>query len=133
MKAAFSAEAIGRGQVWELTPIRDDPHGLMWLDRPAMPWVAEVTGLSERYGLAREFLRPRYDYREANRTAARGVRAWWTLEEGRVYQARYRVTRDKWVTRWLTVTPAGEIAQITGDQARERAAEMDGARAADGA
>jgi hypothetical protein len=109
MKAAFSAEALGLGPIppW---PARLPPGYAA--DR-RLPWVAEITGTDPRYGLARTFLPRKLDCRHANRKGTRGVECWWTLESGRLYQARYRVTWDEWVTRWLTVTPDGEIEDVT--------------------
>lgn len=108
--AAFRAEAIGLGPV-----PRRSRGGHNWDRR--QPWVAEVTGTDPWYGLARRFLRPRRDYRHANGSGERGAECWWTLESGRLYQARYRVTWDQWVTRYLTVTPAGEVASVTEEEA----------------
>lgn len=110
MKGAFSAEAIGLG------PVPRSSRGGYNADR-RQPWVAEITGTDPRYGLAREFLVPRRDYRDASRSGERGVRCWWTLESGRLYQARCRVTWDRWVTRYLTVTPEGDIADVSEQEA----------------
>lgn len=113
MKAAFSAEAIGLGPVpgWK-THLAPGHSG----DR-RLPWVAEITGTDPRFGLAREFLPRKLDCRDANRTGERGVTCWWTLESGRLYQVRYRVTWSKWVTRYVTVTQDGDITGITGQEA----------------
>jgi hypothetical protein len=108
--AAFRAEAIGLG------PVPRSSRGGHNGDR-RQPWVAEVTGTDPRFGLRREFLRPRRDYRDASRTGERGVGCWWTLESGRLYQARYRVTWDQWVTRFVTVTQDGEVADVSEQEA----------------
>jgi len=112
VKAAFRAEAIGLGPV-----PRWDRHAAPGhkADR-RQPWAAEITGVHPRFGLAREFLPRKLDYRDANATGERGVITWWTLESGRLYEVRYRVTWDRWVTRYLTVTGDGEIADLTGQE-----------------
>ena len=114
MKAAFRAEAIGLG-----------PLAGGWSSHAApghkadrrQPWVAEITGTSARFGLAREFVPRKRDYRHASASGERGVSTWWTLESGRLYEARYRVTWDKWVTRYLTVTDEGEITDLAEAEA----------------
>lgn len=142
MKAAFSAEAIGLGGHYlgarDWVPVTRGDAGydpgtarqLLKIVAPRQPWVAEITGLDARYGLARRFLPGRHDYRRANDRGTRGVRAWWVLESGHVYQARYRTSWDKWVTRWLTVTAGGDITDVTEEEARQHAAGLDEARRA---
>ena len=115
MKAAFRAEAIGLG-----------PLAGGWSSHAApghkadrrQPWVAEITGLHPRFGFAREFVPRKTDYRDASRSGERGAMCWWTLESGRLYEARYRVTWDKWVTRYLTVSESGEISDLTEEEVR---------------
>lgn len=118
--AAFRAEAIGFSPVPLFS--RHAPPGHK-ADR-RQPWVAEITGLDSRYGLSREFVPRKTDYRHANRAGERGAEHWWTLESGRAYEARYRVTWDKWVTRWLTVTEEGDITDITEEEARQWASSI---------
>lgn len=114
MKAAFSAEAIGLGPV----PRWDTHLPPGWASDRRLPWVAEIAGTDPRYGLAREFVPRKLDYRDANRSGQRGVTCWWTLESGRLYQARYRVTWGEWATRWLTVDEDGEIRDLSEEEAR---------------
>lgn len=119
MKAAFSAEAIGLGDDMEADAACRET-GLR--ARSSRPWVAEITGTSGRYGLERRFLPHRNDWRAANRKATRGVMFWWTLEEGRLYQARYRRSRSDWVTEFIRVTGAGEVERVPDEEARSIAA-----------
>jgi hypothetical protein len=49
-------------------------------------WVAKITGLSDKYGLDREFVRAAKDYRRANSRGTRGVYASYMLEYGYIYE-----------------------------------------------
>lgn len=123
MKAAFSAEAIGLGNDAELAMLYAVAQAASPSAAPLLrpkgcrPWVAEITGTDPRYGLARRFLPHKTDYRGSNSKATRGVMFWWTLEPGRLYQARYRVSWQKWEERFLTVTDDGGIRDLTAEEA----------------
>lgn len=111
MKAAFGAEAIG----WErddlaTTLMRSMSSGY---SEPGRPWVAEITGLSERYRYAREFLPAKADFKDANSKGTRGVWFWWTLDAGRVYETWYRTSWNACERRFITVTDDGEIKDLT--------------------
>lgn len=115
MKAAFCAEAIGLGN--------EDPLELLmrrngWLRIPSeRPWVAEITGRDSKYGLARVFVAPKHDYRQANGRGTRGVWFWWTLESGRIYETHYRETWNGGFTRkFIRVTTAGEIEGVRREE-----------------
>lgn len=116
MKAAFSAEAIGLDASTELTARRmgmeRDFH------RMNRPWVAEIRGLSPRYGYDRQFLRAKADYKRANSRGSRGVVLWWTLESGRVYEARYRTSWKVWEHRFIAVADDGDIKDLTEEEVR---------------
>lgn len=59
------------------------------------PWVAEVTGLCPRFGLSRDFLHGKKDYRRANSKGSRGVYIYYRLKPGRVYEVNeWRGWRD---------------------------------------
>jgi hypothetical protein len=49
-------------------------------------WVAEITGLCEKYGLSRKFISPRRDSSESNSSGSRGVYANYMLEYGKLYE-----------------------------------------------
>lgn len=105
MKAMFMAEAIG----WSRS--RGDHYSLDWAER--LPWLAQIVGLSARYGLDREFLSPKIDYSRANSKATRGVYYCWTLESGQIYETSYPVSWKRTERKFLTVTDDGEIVTIT--------------------
>lgn len=129
MKAAFSAEAIGLGIQQETdilhrmstamcAAVGVPAAGLLGDGPPSMnPWVAEIVGRDERYGLARVFLNPKRDYRETNSKATRGVWFWWTLESGRIYETRYRESWGGGFTRkFIRVTDVGEIEDVDREE-----------------
>lgn len=49
-------------------------------------WVAEITGLSQKYNFERKFLDARLDYRKANSKGTRGIYANYLLEYGKIYE-----------------------------------------------
>ena len=52
----------------------------------ANPWVACVTGLTDRMQPARAFLDYQYDYREMNARGSRGTFQVYHLEDGHLYE-----------------------------------------------
>jgi hypothetical protein len=46
------------------------------------PWVAKITGLDPKYGLAREFVRGIRDYSGSNSVGSRGIETTFALEDG---------------------------------------------------
>ena len=75
-------------------------------------WVARVTGADGRYGLAREFLRPRKDHVEEGS----GVAYHYELRPG-VYEVNERVT---WRVnrRYFVRSVAGRVEEISAADAR---------------
>lgn len=117
MKAAFGAELIGLDTSTDITARMLGMN--REFNRMNRPWVAELVALSERYGYARAFVRHKADYRQANSRGTRGIWFWWTLESGRVYEAKYRVTRSGgWVHRFVTVTDDGDIKDLTEEEVK---------------
>lgn len=111
MKGTFGAELIG----FRRTPQpRHVPTTVAGDTR--RPWVARITGPDGRYGLGREFLQGRIDFRHANRSGSRGVMLWWTLDQGHVYELRYRRSWDDWVSRYVTVADDGELRDLTEEE-----------------
>ena len=49
-------------------------------------WVAEITGICEKYGLSRSFLSPRRDASKSNSVGSRGIYANYILEYGKLYE-----------------------------------------------
>jgi hypothetical protein len=53
------------------------------------PWVAHITGTSPKYGLAREFLKPMNDWKDAHKACSGnvyGVVSHFALREGNLYE-----------------------------------------------
>lgn len=103
MKAMWKVEVIGYG------------GGRRGAAPPKRPWLAEITGLSARYGLHREFLQGQLDWENANRTGTRGVHMYWVLSPGRVYEASWS---ESWARReraFLRVAD-GTVEQISGEE-----------------
>lgn len=74
-------------------------------------WCAKLTGLSEKFGFEREFLRARRDYSEANSKGSRGVYLYFTLYEGDIYEVHEIVSwsRDR---RYFVKAVAGAVVEI---------------------
>ncbi len=109
MKAAFGVEAIGLDPGQERDARRWRMQGD--LAREMRPWCAELVGFDLRYGFRRRFLRPKIDYTAANSRGSRGVWFWWTLAEGRFYEAKYPVTWQRHRRLFLTATRDGDLRE----------------------
>lgn len=130
MKAAFGAEAIGLNTddplctaIVRAYPAIGDALGVtMRGGRPVdecnpRPWVAEIVGPHPVYRWERRFLRPRWDYSRANGAGTRGIWWWWTLESGRIYEARYRTSWGSGMHRRLmTVGVDGDLVDLTEEE-----------------
>lgn len=86
MLYTLKLEAIGDGIAYDRRMHRR--HGVPWRPRSRLeaavgiPWVARITGLSDRHGFQREFIQGRRDYLDANGTGNRGVWIYYLLEDG---------------------------------------------------
>lgn len=116
MKTSFDVEAIGLDASTAKTAAMLGITREM--NRQNRPWVAELTGLSRKFDYERRFLRPKADYKHANSTGKRGVRFFWTLEAGRIYETRYRTSWKDWRHRFMIVTECGEIRDVTEEEVR---------------
>jgi hypothetical protein len=77
------------------------------------PWVAEITGRDERYGLERDFLDYRKDYAEASR---RGdfVKRWFVLPPG-IYEI-HEVLSVRRHRRYFVRSVHGVLTEITREE-----------------
>lgn len=79
------------------------------------PWVARVTGLDDRHGLAREFERGLRDYREANGTGSRGVWLTFVLRPGVLYEVQELVSWQN-ERRYFCRVVAGKVVEMTREE-----------------
>lgn len=86
---------------------------MMGRDR-SRPWIARITGLDEKYGFAREFLRGQKDYSQANSTGSRGVYVYFPLKAG-IYEVNERLSWKN-TRRYFCRVENAEIIEITKDE-----------------
>lgn len=96
--------------------------GRMYFDKhigtpPRSSWVAEITGPDEKYGLARDFLRCKMDYSQANSKGSRGIFAEYILSQGKVYEVKSQESRGRSVRYFCTVGPEGDIIKLDEETA----------------
>lgn len=82
------------------------------------PWVAQITGIDRKYGLARTFVDQLRDYSDAKRSCAgrlNGVVACFPLRDGSLYEvSRLRGRSSKrYVAREFLMVADGEMIEIT--------------------
>lgn len=80
-----------------------------------IPWVAQITGLCDKYGLKREFIRGQRDYTLANSVGSRGVFCYYPLDPG-VYEVNERLTWKK-VRRYFIKVENTQVIEITKEEA----------------
>lgn len=85
---------------------------------PKRPWVAEIIGLSARYGLRRRFLRGDVDFRDVSSSGARGVHMMWVLSPDRVYEAGWSQTWTRREQAFLRVVD-GRVRRIEREEVDE--------------
>ena len=79
------------------------------------PWVAEITGVDGKYGMARTFLRGPRDYSAANSVGSRGVYRHYCLSEGKYYQVQE--TRSwRAVERYYCTVRKGAIVRVNSEE-----------------
>lgn len=61
-------------------------------DMPARYFVAEITGLNDKYKFARKFLKSKKDYLKANSIGSRGIYAFYLLENNKIYDIKEPVS-----------------------------------------
>ena len=84
------------------------------------PWVAEITGPSERFGFERRFVEGMIDFKNANSKGSRGVELHFVLESGRIYEVRHH---GSWKTEsryFCVITEDGDIEEVEEAWAKDR-------------
>jgi hypothetical protein len=79
---------------------------------PSGTWVAEITGFDPKFKYARKFLRYKKEYSRSNSAGSRGVYAEFTLESGKMYEIKHRVSWNKSERYFAKVTDDGDIVEI---------------------
>jgi hypothetical protein len=96
---------------------------------PPKPWVAEITGLHHRFGLARNFVRALRDYRNAHVAWSGnvyGVVATFPLWEGKLYEVAWckgRSSKRRFVREFFLVE-GGKMVERTPEEALSYATEI---------
>lgn len=109
-------------------PIDGHFHGSADVPRP---WVAQITGIDPKYGLAREFVAGLNDWRGASRAwggNTYGVVAAFALRDGSLYEiSRLRGRSSKrHVAREFVVVDSGELVDQDVESALARVDPVDG-------
>lgn len=81
------------------------------------PWVARITGTDDTYGLAREFLRPVYDYTHATRKG-KNTHVYYHMAPG-LYELYYPISWKHDTRYFARVDDDGELHNITRDEVLE--------------
>lgn len=92
------------------------------------PWVARIMGTDETYGFARDFVKPKTDYRLANSKGTRGVTLWYVLPPGLYEVSAWHSWRGH-ERYFVLVGGAGEVDRISDHEAREMASCLSAASA----
>ncbi len=82
-------------------------------------WLAEIVGTHARYGYSRIFIQPRVDYRDASPSGRTGIRLWWTLESGHMYELHHGSRLEGRQHRWLTVNTGGDVVDVSEGTVRQ--------------
>lgn len=133
MKAILRLELFGdnavkynqglKNMLNEISPGIDDKHGLgnVMLGGMCKPssWVAEITGINPKHGLAREFLSAKRDYSSANSIGSRGIIAEYILTSGMIYEVKEQTSWSNTRRYFCTADQEGNIVELNGDEIKE--------------
>lgn len=122
MLAVIKLEAIGDDyfaykRSRERTVERRMTNAWRMAEREGPCWVARITGLDRKYGLAREFVHGQRDYAQANSVGSRGVFIYYPLRPG-VYEVHERLTWAK-SRRYFVRVEGTEYYEITQQEVIE--------------
>jgi len=128
VKAVFEMELIGddrieyerakrQGRITRPVSLHREIDWLRGQRRLIWPWVARITGIDERYGLAREFVRCHKDYSRANSTGSRGIYAYYILGDG-IYEVNQRESWKR-TRRYFIRVVEDKITEISREEVLE--------------
>lgn len=85
---------------------------------PNRYWVAEITGLSEKYKYKRRFLEYKKDYTDSNSIGTRGVYAYYILDNDRIYDVSEPISWGK-TDRYFCTVRDDEIIRLQESEVEE--------------
>jgi len=74
-------------------------------------WIAQLTGLDDRYGFAREFVRGQRDWSQAKMTGSRGIYVYYPLDPG-IYEVNERESWKHVRRFFIRVSEDGGVSEI---------------------
>jgi len=87
------------------------------MTKPGMrPWVAQILGRDDQFGLQRQFLTPVYDYTRATTTGSRGIYLFYALRPG-IYEINDRISWHR--SRRYFARVDQEIVEITREEVEQ--------------
>ena len=124
MKATLCLEYIGESGDAQLALYSGNLDGIFpGLGRaafgcksPRKPWVAEIVGQHEKYGLERIFLPSKRNYSRANSRGSRGIELWFVLESGRLYEVLSPLSWRSIDRYFCRVSDGGDILRVSKDE-----------------
>lgn len=80
------------------------------------PWVARITGIDDRHGFKREFIKGQKDYSGANGSGSRGIWLFYFLEPG-LYEINQRVKWKRVERFFAWVVNESTMCRLTREEA----------------
>lgn len=119
MRAVLRIELIGDDFFYYQRTKTKSPEQLWQMSRrlgfnERKSWVARITGVDDKFGFKREFLRGTRDYSQANSTGSRGIFCYYPLKPG-LYEINERVSWKR-VKHWFAKVEDCKIIEITKDE-----------------
>lgn len=121
MKANLSLECIGFSTWQALRSVSRIERKLGVSDDPmprTMPWVYKVCHGPSGYSW-REYIYGKRDYSGSNSKGSRGVMENFVLEENELYRVGEKISWRSSREYWASVTPNGDIYELSDDEAEE--------------
>lgn len=125
VKAILALEAIGDNLSYDCAMMRKllkvaIPESVDLFKSPwQRPWVAEILGWHAKWKYDRRFLTYDKDFSEANSKGSRGVRHFYLLESGRVYEVHEMITWKRRRRYFCQVTAEGDIQEISEEEVEQ--------------
>lgn len=84
------------------------------------PWIAQITGPDEKFGLERKFLSGARDWSQANSKRTRGVKDYFTITMPGIYEYSLPRNWKKTDRGFWAIAEAGEKVEITMGEVLKR-------------